>query len=200
MPRDATATRERLIREAERLFARRGAWQVTVRDITTAAGQRNASVIHYHFGSLDGLRQTILELHGLPMDTERAAHLAAIDRQPTDRDLIDALLVPYAGSLSTPEGRDYVRIVAQYTGFFGQWETTPESPHLIDILTRLRDRQTHVTPEIREQRIIGVVILISGAMGERAKHIDDGDEPMIDHERFVSNLASMLVAALEAPG
>lgn len=200
MPRDATATRERLIREAERLFARRGVWQVTVRDITTAAGQRNASVIHYHFGSLEGLRQTILEYHGLPMDVERVDHLAAIEGEPTDRDLIDALLVPYGRSLATAEGRNYVRIVAQYTGFFGSWDSTPGSPHLIDILCRLRDGQKHLDPEIREQRILGIVILIGGAMGERAKHLDDGDEPMIDHERFVSNLASMLVAALEAPG
>ena len=34
MPRDSTATKERLLREAERLFARRGLYQVTVREIT----------------------------------------------------------------------------------------------------------------------------------------------------------------------
>ena len=54
MPRDATATNERLLREAERLFARRGLYQVTVREITEAAGQRNVSALNYHFGSREG--------------------------------------------------------------------------------------------------------------------------------------------------
>ncbi len=198
MPRDATVTRDCLIREAERLFARRGAWQVTVRDITTAAGQRNASVIHYHFGSVDGLRQAILERHGRPMDDQRDEYLRNLGREPTTRDLVDALLVPYAGSLATPEGRDYVRIVSQYTGFFADWESIPDVPHLVGILRRLRDGQERLSPEVREQRIIALVILISGAMGERAKHLDDGDEPPLDHRGFVDNLAEMLVAALEA--
>lgn len=45
MPRDGTATKARLLREAERLFARRGVWQITVREITQAAGQRNVSAL-----------------------------------------------------------------------------------------------------------------------------------------------------------
>ena len=69
MPRDATLTRSRLQRQAERLFAERGVYQVTVREITVAAGQRNPSVVHYHFASMDGLRQVILDTHEAPLDT-----------------------------------------------------------------------------------------------------------------------------------
>ncbi len=60
MPRDSTATKERLLREAERLFARRGLYQVTVREITEAAEQRNVSALSYHFGSREGLLDAIL--------------------------------------------------------------------------------------------------------------------------------------------
>ena len=45
---------ERLLREAERLFARRGLYQVKVREIIEAAGQRNVSALNYHFGSREG--------------------------------------------------------------------------------------------------------------------------------------------------
>ena len=64
MPRDATETRNRLRREAERLFARRGVYEATLREITEAAGQRNVSALNYHFGSREGIVQAILEYHG----------------------------------------------------------------------------------------------------------------------------------------
>ncbi len=51
MPRDATATREQRSAERERLFARRRLYQVKVREIVEAAGQRNVSALNYHFGS-----------------------------------------------------------------------------------------------------------------------------------------------------
>ena len=44
------ATRELLMVAAERLFAMNGVEGVTLREIQTAAGQANASVITYHFG------------------------------------------------------------------------------------------------------------------------------------------------------
>ena len=47
----AVATRERLLDEAERLFARGGVQGVTTRQITEAAEQRNASAVTYHFRS-----------------------------------------------------------------------------------------------------------------------------------------------------
>ena len=68
MPRDATETRNRLRREAERLFARRGVYEATLREITEAAGQRNVSALNYHFGSREGIVQAILEYHGDPLD------------------------------------------------------------------------------------------------------------------------------------
>ena len=49
MGRDATATREKLLRAAEYLFARQGL-DVPIRDIHARAEQRNASAIQYHFG------------------------------------------------------------------------------------------------------------------------------------------------------
>lgn len=58
-------TRIRLIEAAERLFARRGYDGVTLAEIRTAAGQGNASVISYYFGSKALLLSAILE-HRLP--------------------------------------------------------------------------------------------------------------------------------------
>ena len=55
------ATRERLILAAEELFARDGLDAVSLRQVNTAAGQRNASAAHYHFGSKQGMVLALFE-------------------------------------------------------------------------------------------------------------------------------------------
>jgi AcrR family transcriptional regulator len=55
-------TKERLLAAGEKLFARDGVHRVTVRELNEVAGQRNASALHYHFGSREGLLRAIVEL------------------------------------------------------------------------------------------------------------------------------------------
>jgi AcrR family transcriptional regulator len=54
------STRERIKRAARRLFALNGADAVAVRDVIAAAGQKNASALNYHFGSKEGLIETLI--------------------------------------------------------------------------------------------------------------------------------------------
>ncbi len=58
-------TRLLLVETAERLFAMRGYHPVTLADVRAAAGQNNASVVRYYFGSKEGLLTAILD-HRLP--------------------------------------------------------------------------------------------------------------------------------------
>ena len=200
MPRDATATRAQLLRQAERLFARRGLWQVTVREITEAAGQRNVSALHYHFGSRAGVCQAILESHGAPIDAERGELLAGLGPDPSARDLVVALLVPYSAALETPAGRDYLRIVAQLTHRFAAWETDVEgAPNLVRILRLLRDSQAHLPPAVRAQRTVAVIQLMTIAFAERARALESRVPLELDDELFLTDLADVLVAAFEAP-
>ena len=200
MPRDATATRAQLLREAERLFARRGLWQVTVREITEAAGQRNVSALHYHFGSRAGVCQAILDVHGAPIDAERGDVLATLGPAPSSRDLLVALLVPYSAALETPSGRDYLRIVAQLTHRFASWEADVEgAPNLVRILRLLRDSQTHLPAAVRAQRTIGIIQLMTIAFAERARAVESQEPLDLDDEVFLTDLADMLAGALEAP-
>ncbi|TDC74289.1 TetR family transcriptional regulator, partial [Actinomadura sp. 7K507] len=60
MPKDASATRERLQRAGARLFAAHGIDAARTRDIVALAGQGNDSAITYHFGSRTGLLEAIL--------------------------------------------------------------------------------------------------------------------------------------------
>lgn len=71
------ATRQRLLDEAERLFARRGLDAVSVRDITRAAGA-NLGAITYHFGTMRNLIVTVFDRRMEPLTRQR---LEALDAQ-----------------------------------------------------------------------------------------------------------------------
>jgi TetR/AcrR family transcriptional regulator, regulator of cefoperazone and chloramphenicol sensitivity len=202
MPRDSTATKERLLREAERLFARRGLYQVTVREITEAAEQRNVSALNYHFGSREGLLDAILARHGDPTDVARGEMLAAVGREASSRDLVAALVVPYAAHLSRPDGRDYLRIVAQLSARFSTWrEPAPGTgPYLREILGILEDRPPELAAAIRRERVVEMIMLMTVAMAERARAIESHRRaPELDEPTFIENLTDVLVGVLQAP-
>ena len=200
MPRDSSGTKASLVREAERLFARRGVYQVTVREITEAAGQRNASALSYHFGSREGVLRAILLRHGDPIDDERGALLARVGPDPSTRDLLGTLLVPMARRLATPEGRDYLRIVAQLTARFPVWRDPDElsPPNVRRILTMLEARPAGLAAAVRRERVVGVIMLMTAAFAERARALESRRRVGLDETTFLANLADMLVGALEA--
>lgn len=201
MPRDGSATRERLLGEAGRLFARRGLWQVTVREITAAAGQRNVSALSYHFGSREGVLDAILAQYGDPIDEERRDHLAAVGPDAETRDLLAALVIPYASNLGTPGGRDYLRIVAQMSERFAGWrEPNPGvGPWLREILGILERRVGDLPPAVRQERVVEMIMLMTVAVAERARVIDSDREPALDEPTFVTNLTDVLTGVLDAP-
>lgn len=97
-------TRILLIEAAERLFAQRGFEAVTVADIRSAAGQRNASVVNYHFGSKENLLRAILD-HRLPAihvrrETMMRERLGGRGDSST-RDALWCLVQPLADTLHT---------------------------------------------------------------------------------------------------
>lgn len=201
MPRDSTATKERLLREAERLFARRGLYRVTLREITDAADQRNVSAINYHFGSRDGLLQAVLTRHGDPTDLARGALRERVGAAAESRDLVAALVVPYTAHLDAPEGRDYLRIVAQLSGGFTDWRTPAPGtgPHLRAVLAELEDRRPDLPAAVRRERVVELIMLMTAATSQRARHVESGRPVELDHPVFVANLTDVLVGVLEAP-
>jgi AcrR family transcriptional regulator len=91
------ATKNLVFIAAERLFALHGFQNVSVRDITAAAGVNLASV-NYHFGSKDALLFEIFRRRTAELNRERARMLhEANDRnqgKPPVRDVLAALLTP----------------------------------------------------------------------------------------------------------
>ena len=200
MPRDATPTREAILAAAEELFATRGLHQATSREITEAAGQRNNSAIGYHFGSRAGLLAEVLRRHDERIDVERGVLAPLPHDDHSVRDLVGALVHPFAAPLATTSGRHYLRIINQLSDEFAVWrsDTHIAHPNLVAILDTL-ERRCPGPAAVGRERVIGMIMLLATAMAERARLIEIGAPLRLDGADFVGNLVDVLVATIEAP-
>lgn len=97
-------TRLQLIATAEKLFAQRGLDAVSMREINRAAGQGNASALHYHFGSREALVEAIVAWRMHPVNQRRNAMLDGMVRGDgiAPQDLARALVVPLSEVAAFP--------------------------------------------------------------------------------------------------
>ena len=113
------ATRTLLLETAEQLFARRGVDGVSIREIQLAAGQSNASVVAYHFGSMTGLVRALIDYRRPPMEAERDAAIAVLEAAVAERpsgqatavELVRMVVDPMISSME--RGELYVAFLAR---------------------------------------------------------------------------------------
>lgn len=112
-------TRDKLILVAIRMFAEQGFAGVSMRTINSAAGTRNSSAVHYHFGNKMGIIQAIfdkLQSQLRPIFDEITLSL----RQRLDlqklvvEDVIMAMQLPFWYLYNTPGyGKHAVKLIAR---------------------------------------------------------------------------------------
>ncbi len=112
----AEATRAAVLAAAERLFAERGIYGVSLREIAEAAGQRNNAAVHYHFGGREELIRTLFERRFIHLDNRRRTLLEELDAAGKGDDLVSlvrVLVVPFTESMDQPQGGHWARLVAK---------------------------------------------------------------------------------------
>ena len=137
---------------------------------------------------------------GGPVDDERGRLLAAAGANPDLAALVRCLVVPYAALLDDPAGRSYLRIVAQLRGRFAAWRVESDAAttiHLAAILDQIED-QPDVAPAVARERIVALIMLLTGSAAERARRIDDTTGNELDHDEFIANLVAMCAAVVTA--
>ena len=86
-------TQNALMLAAEKLIAEKGIQNVTKRAITLAAGQKNESVLQYHFQNLEGLIDEILKVRSIQTQEKRSELLAQLLCDTPETDLARYLQV-----------------------------------------------------------------------------------------------------------
>lgn len=197
-------TKMALMRAAERLFAQRGLGGVSVRDITLAAGARNQSALHYHFGGMDELVREVFAHRYRAIEDTRRKRLAEIDAQGAGSDLgilMEAAVGPLFEACLDDDGRLYARFCVQLT-------TDPRFDLLqlvrdtaMQSATSLRDRIREVLPDLpedvlrtRQRRLFTISLVL---MADYAGLIEDGTAPPVD--LATREAASTLSGFLQAP-
>jgi AcrR family transcriptional regulator len=104
------ATRALILDAAEQLFARHGINGVSLRTIVTSAGV-NTAAIHYHFGSKDGLVESVFARRAIPIAEERLRLLAACREAPGRAPLLEQILHAFvAPTMRGPHIKEYARL------------------------------------------------------------------------------------------
>jgi len=211
MGRDGSETRARLLRAGEQVFARSGVNGANLREINAAAGQRNNSALHYHFGSREGLLQAIASRHQHEIDAERVALFDRLDARGDAADVHAVVAVwvrPMASKLASDDGRDYLRILPELVDLLGRVEglapsgSAAESLDLPGLRRVLRDlrRLIPVEPDsIITARLLDASHFAAASLAARARELASGRRPALGHERYVENLVAMVSGALRAP-
>ena len=200
------ATRERLMRAAERLFAERGIDAVSIRDITNEAGANSAS-IHYHFGSKAELVGAILDWRAAEVGARRAAWLDRIEagEDPSLRDVLEAFVGPTAEMAADVDGGGQFHI-----GFLAAVLANPGLMPLVigafePYTERFAAALTRVTPhldaDVRELRLALAKDMANRVIGQPegpvhawiALRAPGADDPLTER------LIDFLVGAFAAP-
>jgi AcrR family transcriptional regulator len=194
-----------MIDAAERLIADRGIGNVSVRDITSAAGV-NTAAVNYHFGTKEGLLEAIVQRHAEQFGDRRAELLHGVpDDELTLRVVVTALVVATAELAADTEhgGRLFLACkqrmhadpsaLAMLERYF--------EPYTTDFLRALKAVTPHLPRQVRVLRFA----LARDAV-DRAFSTDEypswierrmGDE--LTHDDYTEQVIDFLVAGLAAP-
>jgi AcrR family transcriptional regulator len=196
----AETTRERILTVAERLFAERGVFAVSNRQIGEAAGQGNNTAVGYHFGTKTDLIRAIMAEHTRHIDQIRARLLAEHEGGSDLRDWVVMTVRPltdHLAALGTPSW--YARFAAQLM----------TDPALRDIMTAealhspavqaaaagITRAMPTVTEAVRAERQEMVRALIVHTCAERERTLTSG-AAWSDVE---AHLTDAIVGLLSAP-
>ena len=201
-------TREALILAAERLIAKFGIDDVSLRQINTEAGQRNSSAAHYHFGSKDALIRSIYEYRIGSVNSRRKALLDAVradGREHDVRSLVATIIQPIVDEIEGSSGGSfYIRFLSQAIGHPQATARDYFDNVLTDAALSAYELIKTALPDVREpvlgQRFGLMWEMIIHSLADRERFRRPGaNNDGIESERFVNNLIDVVAGGLAAP-
>jgi AcrR family transcriptional regulator len=200
-------TQRALMDAAEKLIARQGPHNVSIKDIVQEAGQKNESALQYHFKNLQGLIDALHRRRHVQTHEQRAELLESLlekTDKPSLRDLCELMVIPTYSLAQADRGyRSYIAAfgheiaLADESAYSrvsktgGGGESGQQTGEL------LRRALPHLDEKAFRARMDLAVRMSSAAMSQHArnKHRTRGAEA----EFFISNLIDALEGLLSAP-
>ncbi|UGT45513.1 TetR/AcrR family transcriptional regulator; helix-turn-helix transcriptional regulator [Nocardia yamanashiensis] len=200
------AAKARILAAAERLFAEFGIESVSLRQIAVAAGQRNTSAVAYHYGSKEALVEEIYVWRMTTVNAQRLRRLRELGDAGVS-ELVRALVEPLAATLHDPERAGepswYLRFIAE-TLWRPQFDPVlntmrrPEAESVRLVVAGLRRELEGLAPEIFDERMRLVAMLVVTALADRERRLQEPDPPGhltdLGLEVLVDAATSMLAA------
>lgn len=169
MPRNAEATRERILDAAESLFARSGFEGVTVRQIMKKAGA-DVALAYYHFKSKRDLFDAVLLRRAKTLNELRLAALEEVEQRhrddpPSVEEIIEAFTRPLLEVLEEDpdEWRDYMALVAQVNNS-PEWGGELMTRYFDPLVRRFLEALRRSLPNSREEDLFWSYHFLSGAL------------------------------------
>jgi AcrR family transcriptional regulator len=164
-------TREAILSAAELLFAERGMYAVSNRQISEAAGQGNNAAACYHFGTRTELLRAIESKHREPIEELRAQMLDDVGDSTELRDWVSTLVRPltdHLAALGTPSW--YARFAAQAmadpTYHHVVTKDALMSPKLVQTIDGINRCLPDLPKRVRSERIVMVRNLLMHTCAE----------------------------------
>jgi AcrR family transcriptional regulator len=197
----------RLKSAAQRLFATRGIDGATVRDLITAAGQRNNASLSYYFGSKEELARELIIDGAKILDERRRAMLRSLEdggRKPSVREVLEVLSLPVVELSAEPSQASYLQMIANLElndrafvreALANTWNYGYR--RCVDHLLRLIP---DVPRQLLKQRISLAVIYMNAVGAARERSVGTpGESRLWSNTYSVSNVLDTIQAMLEAP-
>lgn len=166
------ATRQALMKAAERLFAEKGLSNVTIREIVEKAGQKNESALQYHFKNMEGLILATHRFRDQQIVDARMASLERLEKKTSDpslRDVVQVMVRPtFMLARERSEFRRYIRAFSlmlaagNVSALVSVRRGSGESDDRIAAL--LRQALPQLDPEGFERRLDAAIRFISVSM------------------------------------
>jgi AcrR family transcriptional regulator len=204
-PRNAAATRRRILEAAEIEFADHGFDGVSVRQIALRA-EVPVALINYHFGSKEGLYRAIFEMRAPMIIDERLAGLRLAEMEP-DRDrkvemIVKAVLVPNLHMRSTERNSSYSRILAREVSDPKSHNRMVIAEFFDPVAYRVMEALQRALPDrsVEEinwayQAMLGVMVYTMADTG-RISRLSDGRCDPDDEMGTATHLVALMTAAL----
>lgn len=199
------ATRQQILTTAERLFAERGLYAVSNRQISAAAGQGNNTAVGYHFGTKADLVRAIVRGHTAHIESLRQEAVAAVAGSRDVRDWVACLVRPSTGHLaSLGDPTWFARFSAQvmtdpaFRAIMAEEAlAAPSLRHVVDTLVELLP---DLPADVREDRADMVRHLIVHVCAERERVSAEGTTaPRSTWDEVATNLVDAITGLWTAP-